>query len=68
MVAVGSMEPVISIWELDVVEVIEPVATLGTKQSTKSTKKKKVLLMIIFNYVVVYSQLFNSSKFLPPRV
>ncbi|XP_067945612.1 periodic tryptophan protein 1 homolog [Watersipora subatra] len=40
LVAVGSMEPVISLWELDVVEVIEPIATLGTKPKRSSKKKK----------------------------
>ena len=38
-VAVGSMEPVIEIWNLDVVDCFEPDIYLGEKQKKK---KKKV--------------------------
>jgi len=36
------MENTISLWELDVVNVIEPLAVLGTKIDTNQSKKKKV--------------------------
>ncbi|CAH1800076.1 unnamed protein product [Owenia fusiformis] len=41
LVAVGSMEPTIDIWDMDIMESIEPALTLGTKQSKKKKKSKK---------------------------
>ncbi|XP_013416611.1 periodic tryptophan protein 1 homolog isoform X2 [Lingula anatina] len=39
MLAVSSMEPTIDLWDLDVIDCLEPTFTLGTK--VKKSKKKK---------------------------
>ena len=41
-VAVGTMEPHIDIWDLDLVDTLEPVASLGKRKKKKSKKVGKL--------------------------
>jgi periodic tryptophan protein 1 len=40
LLAVGTMEPFINIWDLDVIDTIDPVLTLGERKKKKSKKVK----------------------------
>ena len=43
LLAVGTMEPFINIWDLDVIDAIDPVLTLGDKKKKKHKRVNQCL-------------------------
>ena len=57
LVAVGTMDPVVQVWDLDLVDGLEPVFTLGSKGSKKKKKvarvgHKEAVLSLAWNHHV----------------
>ena len=44
--AVGTMEPCIDIWDVDVVDTLEPVISLGRRKKKKSKKVSRCTIQL----------------------